>query len=231
MCEAGKYRRPEIGKNRAGPWRPRHLIADIRNRIYTVPEFLEQRFSPAVRTTFSAFMIVLSVLAKVSISLWASSIVFKEIGRFPSLFIYLQNVQAYMMMPFAGIFFLGVLWKRATAAGVLACTAAVCVVAPLLMLNGQKHFLPFMEHPLLRPWLHSAMVAFAVCMLVLVAVSLLTKPTEKAKLARTTIYGQADVQTQADASSGMDRVGPLRDYRLWLSALLAGTTVLWWWMR
>jgi Na+/proline symporter len=153
------------------------------------------------------------------------------IGRFPSLFIYLQNVQAYMMMPFAGIFFLGVLWKRATAAGVLACTAAVCVVAPLLMLNGQKHFLPFMEHPLLRPWLHSAMVAFAVCMLVLVAVSLLTKPTEKAKLARTTIYGQAKAEMQADASSGVDRVGALRDYRLWLSALLAGTTVLWWWMR
>ena len=75
------------------------------------------------------------------------------------------------------------------------------------------------------------MVAFAVCMLVLVTVSLLTKPTEKAKLARTTIYGQADAEMQADASTGMDRVGPLRDYRLWLSALLAGTTVLWWWMR
>jgi len=47
----------------------------IRNRIYTVPEFLERRFGPSVRMTFSLFMIVLSVLAKVSISLWAASLV------------------------------------------------------------------------------------------------------------------------------------------------------------
>ncbi len=45
----------------------------IRNKVYTVPEFLERRFGPAVRMTFSLFMIVLSVLAKVSISLWAAS--------------------------------------------------------------------------------------------------------------------------------------------------------------
>jgi SSS family solute:Na+ symporter len=47
----------------------------IRNKIYTVPEFLERRFGPSVRMTFSLFMIVLSVLAKISISLWAASLV------------------------------------------------------------------------------------------------------------------------------------------------------------
>jgi len=47
----------------------------MRNKIYTVPEFLERRFGPSVRMTFSLFMIVLSVLAKVSISLWAASLV------------------------------------------------------------------------------------------------------------------------------------------------------------
>ena len=46
----------------------------VRNRIYTVPEFLEKRFSARVRLLFSALMIVLSVLTKISISLWASSI-------------------------------------------------------------------------------------------------------------------------------------------------------------
>src|SRR5271157_6230134 len=48
----------------------------IQNKIYTVPEFLERRFSPAVRLFFSCFMIVLSVLTKLSISFWASSLVF-----------------------------------------------------------------------------------------------------------------------------------------------------------
>jgi len=51
----------------------------IRNRIYTVPEFLERRFGPGVRLCFSAFMVLLSVLAKISISLWAASLVFHEV--------------------------------------------------------------------------------------------------------------------------------------------------------
>ena len=52
----------------------------IKNRIYTVPEFLERRFGPSVRLAFSAFMVVLSVLAKISISLWAASLVFHEVS-------------------------------------------------------------------------------------------------------------------------------------------------------
>jgi solute:Na+ symporter, SSS family len=48
----------------------------IKNRIYTVPEFLERRFGPSVRMTFSAVMVLLSVLVKISVSLWAASLVF-----------------------------------------------------------------------------------------------------------------------------------------------------------
>ncbi len=51
----------------------------MKNRIYTVPEFLERRYSAGVRLLFSGLMIVLSVLTKISISLWASSIVFSEV--------------------------------------------------------------------------------------------------------------------------------------------------------
>jgi solute:Na+ symporter, SSS family len=47
----------------------------IKNQIFTVSEFLEKRFSPGVRLFFSGFMVVLSVLTKISISLWASSLV------------------------------------------------------------------------------------------------------------------------------------------------------------
>lgn len=40
-------------------------------------------------------------------ALWAPLI-----GQFGNLFTYLQTVQSYLMMPMAGIFFAGVLWKR-----------------------------------------------------------------------------------------------------------------------
>ena len=58
-------------------------------------------------------------------ALWAP-----VIGQFRSLWIYLQTVQAYLMMPMAGVFFLGVLWRRTNTAGVLACVATALVVSP-----------------------------------------------------------------------------------------------------
>ncbi len=51
----------------------------LKNRIFTVPEFLERRYSPGIRRLFSALMLVLSILTKVSISLWASSLVFSDV--------------------------------------------------------------------------------------------------------------------------------------------------------
>ena len=38
----------------------------IQNKIFTVPEFLEKRFSKGVRLFFSGFMVALSVVAKIS---------------------------------------------------------------------------------------------------------------------------------------------------------------------
>ena len=51
----------------------------LRNKIFTVPEFLERRFDRRVRLFFSSFMILLSVLTKISISLWASALVFEQL--------------------------------------------------------------------------------------------------------------------------------------------------------
>ena len=41
------------------------------------------------------------------------------IGQSKSMFIYLQNVQAYLMIPFAGIFLFAIFWKRINTPGVL----------------------------------------------------------------------------------------------------------------
>ncbi|HXQ80885.1 MAG TPA: sodium/solute symporter [Opitutaceae bacterium] len=146
------------------------------------------------------------------------------IGRFGNLFTYLQTIQVYLMLPFAGIFFAGVLWKRTTTQGVVACLCTAGPVCLVLMLNGTWHFLPFMEAPLLRPWLHSAMLAFAVSMVALVAVSLSTARTPDAKLATTTVSDWG-----ALVAPGVG--GGLRDYRLWLAVLLLTTAGFWFLMR
>jgi SSS family solute:Na+ symporter len=146
------------------------------------------------------------------------------IGRFGNLFTYLQTIQVYLMLPFAGIFFAGVLWRRTTSQGVAACLLTAGAVCPLLMLNGRLHFLPFMEAPLLRPWLHSALLAFAVSMVALVGVSLATPRTAAAQLATTTVSGWASLAAPGPG-------GALRDYRLWLAVLLLTTAGLWYAMR
>jgi SSS family solute:Na+ symporter len=152
-------------------------------------------------------------------SLWAPMI-----GRFGNLFTYLQTIQVYLMLPFAGIFFAGVLWRRTTTQGVVACLCTAGAVCPLLMLNGQLHFLPFMDAPLLRPWLHSAMLAFAVSMAALAAVSLATPRTSAAKLSATTVSDWGSLVVPG-AGRG------LHDYRLWLAVLLLTTAGLWFAMR
>jgi Na+/proline symporter len=131
------------------------------------------------------------------------------------------------MMPMAGVFFLGVLWRRTNAAGVFACVATALVVSPVLIADAQQHFLPFLAHPLLQPWLHRAFLAFLVGMAALVLVSLATEPPPAARLATTTLAGMRS--QPKDPLEGQGR--GLRDYRLWLGLVVAITTALWYAMR
>ncbi len=133
---------------------------------------------------------------------------------------------AYLIMPFVGVFFFGVLWKRTTTKAVLACVLTGFLAGPILMLDTQRHFLPFMQTPLLRPWLHGAILEFLACAVVLVGVSLVTAPMPKEKLIATTLAWAGPSQ-----DAGSPRRSPAGDYRTWLGLVLAITTALWWWMR
>jgi hypothetical protein len=97
--------------------------------------------------------------------------------------------------------------------------SAVFCLVPLITL-----FLPFMETPLMRPWLHAAMLAFAVSMVAFVAVSLATPRTSDLKLSTTTLSDWG-----ALVAPGTGR--GLQDYRLWLALLLLTTASLWFAMR
>jgi hypothetical protein len=100
------------------------------------------------------------------------------------------------------------------------CLVTACIVCPLLMANGQAHFLPFMEHALLRPWLHAALVGFAVCMVVLVTISLLTAPVSVERLRTTTVSDWPSLW-----------VAKRTHYQVALGVLLAVCASLWFVMR
>jgi SSS family solute:Na+ symporter len=150
------------------------------------------------------------------------------IGKAKSMFDYLQAVQSYMMIPFAAIFFLGVFWKRITTAGVLSCVASSTIISSLFMWNsslmqsGEPSFLPYMDNPYLRPFTHSALVAGAISVLILVAISLFTRPATPEQLATTTIQGATFAESD-------ERVAWYANYRLWLALAIASSMSLWVW--
>ncbi len=48
----------------------------VRSKVFTMPEFLERRFSPASRTTLSAISLVAYVLTKIAVGIFAGGVVF-----------------------------------------------------------------------------------------------------------------------------------------------------------
>ena len=151
------------------------------------------------------------------------------IGGYRSLFIYLQNVQAYLMMPFALIFIFAVFWRRINAPGALVCMVAAFILCPVMMYNNQlrpeEQWFQFLNRPLLTPWLHRAMIVSAFCVVLLVAVSLLTARPSEEKLVGTTVRGLWT------APPDQPPVPRLKDYRLWLAIVCAATALMWYRMR
>jgi SSS family solute:Na+ symporter len=156
-------------------------------------------------------------------ALWAPII-----GRFGSLWDYLQQVTSGLVVPFAGVFFLGVAWKRITTKGVWAGTLTGFVIAVALMgdrmwthLYGHAPVLPFMHTKYLEPWLHGAILEFLISAAVMIAVSLRTAPEPAEKLATTTIeWSRAKRRAEADAAGAAARIPFLKDYRPWLALVL-----------
>ena len=48
----------------------------MRSRVYTMPEFLERRFSPAARWVLSLISLVAYVLTKIAVGIFAGGVVF-----------------------------------------------------------------------------------------------------------------------------------------------------------
>ena len=115
-----------------------HISATYNSVATLVTRDFYLRFRPEADAARQVRVGRIAVLAVFVLgALWAP-----VIGQFRSLWIYLQAVQAYLMMPMAGVFFLGVLWRRTNATGVFACVATALVVSPVLIADAQGHFLP-----------------------------------------------------------------------------------------
>ena len=134
------------------------------------------------------------------------------------LYVYLQSVQAYISPPIAAVFLLGVLWPRANARGALAAlfTGLVLGAARLVLELGEVSLAGWMGRLVTMNFLHFAILLFLLCAVVLVAVSLATRPPDAARVAPLTIQGERTAAAAVPASD------------IALSAILVGLVAAAW---
>lgn len=128
-------------------------------------------------------------------------------GRISSqLWIYLQSVQAYVSPPIAAVFLFGVFWKRINAKGAMSA-----LVTGFLL--GSARFILEVVYAGERPegflgwyvgmnFLHFAVLMFAVCVAVLVGVSLATPAPEARKVSGLTWQTVRDAIEYEDEAAG-----------------------------
>jgi SSS family solute:Na+ symporter len=146
-----------------------------------------------------------------------------------SLYEQLQRVFFFIAPPFAVIFTVGLLWRRATA------PAAVWTIALGFAFTAFLVFYAFRRVEWLQPYKtyqHPALLAWVFCMLVMIVASLLTKPPPPEKV-EGIIWNSQYAKLPLELRQ---RYGGLADFRIWwlgfvLSILAIYVVFLWWRFR
>jgi SSS family solute:Na+ symporter len=125
------------------------------------------------------------------------------------IYVYLQSVQAYISPPIAAVFLLGILWKRANGTGAFAALVAgfalgaLRFIAEIGMKAGWLTWEPLVAYASIN-FLHFAILIFAVSVLVVGAVSVLTPAPSAAQLG---IFG-------ASAGAAREHAGTPRAHKI-----------------
>ena len=133
--------------------------------------------------------------------------VMKGIGKV--LYAYLQDVQSLLAPGIASVFLLGVFWKRATPQGGFSGLAVGFVLGMLRL--GMKVFEDsfnpdgLIYKVMLAPnWLHYSIILFFLCIVVIIVVSLATKPLPEAKV-KPVIYSGATEEEKAETRASWNK--------------------------
>ena len=131
-----------------------------------------------------------------------------------SLYVQLQRVFFFIAPPFAVIFTLGLLWRRANA------TAAVLTIVLGFAFTAFLVFWAFPTIPWLRPYKtyqHPALLAWVFCMAVMIVVSLLTEPPPPEKTDGI-IWSPSYAKLPEELRR---KYGGWKDYRIWWAIFVA----------
>jgi len=93
----------------------------MKNKLYTIPEFLEIRYSRQARTFFSALMLLISIMTKLAFTLFAGALV-------------LHSILGWDIMP--TIFYIGIIVSVFTIIGGFTAVAYTDAIQVIIMIGG-----------------------------------------------------------------------------------------------
>lgn len=140
-----------------------------------------------------------------------------QIGKFPTLWQYLQGVLAYVAPPVVAVFVLGVFWKRANAQGAFVSLVGGALLAILLLTFRDAAWMPQGLH-----FLYVAPILFCASMAIAVTVSLATSPPDPERI-RPYMWSR---RLFAEESAELRGTAWYRSYRVLGGLLLALTAVV-----
>ena len=143
------------------------------------------------------------------------------VGLSVTIWYYLQLISAYLDVPMAAVILTGVLWKKANTKGAIGGIIAGFSVGLTVFLDEVLHLgLPILSHPVMRSFLHRALVVFVVAAVATVAISHMTsQPSD---------YKKSLVNVFAEFTAPWRRPD---DYRIAAFVLFICTVVLWYLIR
>jgi len=154
------------------------------------------------------------------------------------LWLYLQSVQAYISPPITAVFLLGIFWRRINGQGAIAALIAGFVLGGVrfILEVGFAGAMPsgFLSWYIGMNFLHFAVLMFAICVVILVIVSLLTAPPLKRKVSGLTWQtvreeiAQETSTTSAIAVPAAEETPAQRHRNLIFAGLLVATIVSLW---
>ncbi|HSR54519.1 MAG TPA: sodium:solute symporter [Acidobacteriota bacterium] len=142
------------------------------------------------------------------------------------LYQYLQSVQAYISPPIAAVFLLGLLWRRLNAAGAMASLVSgfVLGMARIALELGKDSLSGILYTFATINFLNFAAILFLVCTVILIVVSLLTKPPDEGKVRGLTYASLKRVDREAPSEDEIRAVSDPAWRRR--DALLSGITLI-----
>jgi SSS family solute:Na+ symporter len=139
------------------------------------------------------------------------------------LYQYLQSVQAYISPPIAAVFLLGISWKRLNAAGAMASlfTGFGLGMGRLVLELNKESLSGFLHSYATINFLNFAAILFVICAVVLVVVSLLTKPPHPDKVAGMTFGTSAEATVAGELDEARWHSDPAwRKRDVWMSVVV-----------